>query len=123
MTDLAGNSPPSAGPTVPLGICSGEIGDLVFERHGQANIVQPIEQPMLIESIDLEGIAGLIRTGQALGVQVDGDLGARTFAQLPAQGRAMLTRKLDRQHAILDTIVVVDVAKTWRDHRADAVGG
>ena len=74
------------------GISSRKLGDSLVVRLCQADVIQAIEQAMLVERVDLEGVAGLIRPGQCLRFKINRDFGTWSIAQLLAQRRAILFR-------------------------------
>ena len=76
---------------------------------------------MFVEGVDLKGLSRLIRPGQALRVEVDGNLRARILTQLTAQSLAVRRGEPDWQNTILNAVAVMDVAETWGDNRTHAV--
>src|SRR3546814_618870 len=99
-----------------------EIGDGGVVLEGELDVVEPVQEAVLREFVDLEGILLAVRPGDGLRREIDGDLRARPLVDLPAQLVAVGLRQAYRQHAVLQLVVVVDVAEARRDDRADAEG-
>ncbi len=88
--------------------------------QSQADGVQPVEQAVTAEFVDLE--AETERTGPHLiGLQVHFDLDARLGGDQLEQGVDLLLLQPYRHHAVVDGVAVEDVGKAWGDHGLEAV--
>src|SRR5580700_2572583 len=85
-----------------------------------ADVVQPVEQRVFSERIDIEVDFLAVRPDDDLAGKVDGD--PRVAAELGIVDKlvAHRARQADRQDAILGTVVVEDVAEARSDHATDA---
>mmetsp|Transcript_63643 Transcript_63643/g.164250 ORF Transcript_63643/g.164250 Transcript_63643/m.164250 type:complete len:413 (+) Transcript_63643:202-1440(+) len=95
-----------------------ECSDQVDFLHGQADIIQAVDEAMLLERINLERDGSTIRTGDLLRGEIDLDLlmRLRVRHELPdislGQG--------DGQHAILEAVAEEDVGEAGRNQTPDA---
>src|SRR5262249_15568816 len=93
---------------------------LVAERH--RDLVLSTEQTVAPEGIDGEGVARPVRPREDLGLEVDGHRGARPLVQIGAQRRGQLSRHDDRQRAVLEAVLVEDVAEARADEAPEPGG-
>src|SRR6266478_6455491 len=97
-----------------------EALDLVLLDHGEPDVVEPVEQAMLAIRIDLEPHPASVRTPDLLLLQVDGQGRICPPLGIVEQLLEIVRRYLDRQDAVLEAIVVEDVAERGRDHATNA---
>src|SRR6185369_6533332 len=97
-----------------------EALDLVLLDHRQADVVEAVEQAMLAVGVDLELDHAAVGAPDLLLLQVDRQRGIGAALGIVEQLLQVLGRDLDRQHAVLETVVVENVAERGRDHAADA---
>mmetsp|Transcript_32816 Transcript_32816/g.72495 ORF Transcript_32816/g.72495 Transcript_32816/m.72495 type:complete len:236 (-) Transcript_32816:1871-2578(-) len=95
-----------------------KLGNLVTLLHGQADVVQPVEQAVLAEGVNVKAVHGATLAGDGLGGQINVQLlpGITVLHQLVNLGAG----QLDGQHAVLEAVVVKDVGKARRDDTLDA---
>src|SRR3954451_14926305 len=86
-----------------------EAFDLVLLDHGQADIVETVEQAMLAVRIDFERDHAAVRPPDLLLLQVDRQRGIGAALGVVEQLLQILRRYLDRQHAVLEAVIVEDV--------------
>src|ERR1700722_8903383 len=110
------NSEPGA-----LGLCLGLVAvDRALLFHGEADIVEPVHQAVLAEGIDLEFYGAAIGSADFLAGQIDRQRRVGTAFGIVEQFVEVVLGDADRQNAVLETVVVEDVAERGRDHAADA---
>src|SRR5262245_18387035 len=97
-----------------------EAVDLRRLLHGQADIVEAVEQAVLAMRVDLELDHAAVGAADLLLREVDRQRGNRAAVDVVEQLFQVLRRYLDRQDAVLEAVVVEDVAELGRDHAADA---
>src|SRR5262249_31285477 len=97
-----------------------EAFDLVLLDHGKADIVEAVEQTVLAMRIDVELHHAAIGTSDLLLLQVDRQRRIGAALGVVEQLLQILRLDLDRQHAVLEAVVVEDVAERGRDHATDA---
>src|SRR4029077_10626240 len=95
-----------------------EALDLVLLDHGQADIVETVEQAMLAVRIDVELDHAAVRPPDLLLLQIDRQRGIGAALGVVKQLLQILRRHLHRQHAVLEAVVVEDVAERGRNHAA-----
>src|SRR5690349_9044088 len=101
-----------------------ERADLVGVPQRQADLVQPVEQAMLAEWLDIEGermraVGGCDR----LPLEIDGQRKAGRGEAGMEQAVHVALGEHDRQQAVLEAIVEEDVGERRRDERAKAIVG
>src|SRR5229473_5513296 len=96
-----------------------EGGDVGIVAERERDLVEPLEQALLAESIDFEAVHVARERGHFLAVEIDAHMRARLLRQLGLQGGYLLGRQHDRQQPVLEAIVEENVAKTRRDHGAE----
>src|SRR5690606_8804775 len=108
-------------PGVVLLVLALEGADRLGILQSQADIVQAVEQAVLAEGIDFEGVLLAVRTGNALRSQIDGQLVTLGGFGLLEQLVDLILFQYDRQQAVLEAVVVEDVGKARRDDGAEAI--
>src|SRR3954468_12820236 len=88
--------------------------------HGQADIVEAVHQAVLAERIDLELDRAAIGAADFLGAEVDAERRVGAALGVIEQLVEVGLRDSDRQDAVLEAVVVEDVAERGRDHAANA---
>jgi hypothetical protein len=83
-------------------------------------VVEAVEQAVLLERVDLEGDRAAVRPGDLLFRQVDRQRGVGAALGVVHQLLEVFLGDLDRQDAVLEAVVVEDVAELGRDDAADA---
>src|SRR5207237_9345555 len=95
--------------------------DLAHLLLGQTDIVEPVQEAVLAECIDLEAYLLAVRPSDRLGFQLDRHHCVGAFPSVFHQLVDDLLGESDRQDAVLEAIIVEDVGKARRDDAADAV--
>ena len=108
--------PGSAFASIPL-VATDGFGVL----KGQPDLVQALDEHPLPERVDIEGMFRAVRSTDDLGGQIDLELEAPCGTV--EESVHNLGRQSDRQHPVLETVVVKDVGKVRRNHGAKAVFG
>ena len=85
-----------------------------------ADVVQPVQQRVLAERVDVEVDFLAVRPDHHLALEIDGDARVAAEFRIVDQRIADRARQADRQQAVLEAVVVEDVAERWRDDAADA---
>src|SRR5579872_783547 len=75
---------------------------------------------MLAERIDLEFHRAAVRTADFLVGEIDGERRIRSAISVVEQLVEIFLGNADRQNAVLEAVVIEDVAERGRDHAADA---
>src|SRR5262245_62105664 len=83
--------------------------DLVLLDHRQADVVEAVEQAVLAERIDLELHLAAVRPADFLRLEIDGERRVGAALGIVEQLLQILRRNLDRQNAVLETVVVENV--------------
>src|SRR5260370_24237651 len=104
-----------------LGLAALEGGDVGIVAEREGDLVEPLEQALLAESIDFEAVHVARGRGQFLAIEIDGQVRARLLRKLGPQAGRLLGRQRDRQQSVLEAIVEEDVAEARPDHGAEAV--
>src|ERR1700728_1543083 len=83
----------------------------VLKRH--PDVVEPFEQAHAVGGRNFKSNVGTARPADALGFEVDGER-SRAIDGNDARDESVcgVRRKHDRQHAILQTVLAIDVSKT-----------
>src|SRR6266851_616504 len=97
-----------------------EVVDLRLLLHGQADIVEAIQQAMLAEGVDREMHGAAVGSLDLLLLEVDLDDGIGAAARIVHQLGDDLLWHPDRQDAVLEAVVVEDVGEILGDDAADA---
>src|SRR4051794_13300881 len=90
-------------------------GVAVFERD--VDVVDAAHQAILAQRADVETVSVPVRRDYRLVRQIDGDLGAGLFAQLPPEIMDHRFRQRDRDDAVLDAVPLEDLAEAHADQR------
>src|SRR5262245_8683370 len=85
-----------------------EAGDLVLLDHREADVVETVEQAMLAVRIDLELDHAAVGAADLLLLEIDRQRRVGAAAGVVEQLLEILRRHLDRQHAVLEAVVVED---------------
>src|SRR4029078_9165810 len=93
-------------------------GGLLF--HGETDVVEPVQQAMLAEWIDVELDAAAVGTANLLRLEIDRERGVGAALGIVQQLLEIIRRDADRQDAVLEAVVVEDVGEARRDDAADA---
>ena len=94
--------------------------DLVGLQLGQADIVEPVEHAVFAVGVDLELDRAAIRPLDFLLFQIDRQSRIGAALGVVEQFFEVFRRDADRQHAILEAVIVENIAERGRDHAADA---
>src|SRR5690606_19874667 len=100
-----------------------ELADGVAREQGQADLVEPVEQALLAEGVDLEAIHLAVRFDHRLLGQVDAQPVAWRGVHLGEQAVNGRLVEHDRQQAVLEAVAVEDLGEARRDDRTDAPVG
>src|SRR6185503_5745043 len=99
-----------------------EGADLVRMAQREADLVEPVEQAVLAERSDVEAEALRAVEGRhALPLEVDPQPEAGERNRIVEQLVDFGFRQRDRQEAVLQRVVLEDLAERGRDHGAEAV--
>src|SRR5260370_35694491 len=104
-----------------LGLAALEGGDVGIVAERERDLVEPLEQAVLAESIDFEAVHVARGRGQFLAIAIDGEVRARLLRKPGLQGSHLRGRQHDRQQPVLEAIVEENVAEARRDDGAKAV--
>ena len=85
-----------------------------------ADVVEAVQQRVLAERVDVEVDLLAVRADHDLAFEVDGDARVAAEFRIVDQCVADRARQADRQQAVLEAVVVEDVAERGRDDAADA---
>ena len=98
-----------------------KIPDLIGMLQGEGDIIQPLQQAALAERIYLKGQPITRRGDHALLRQID--LQPIAFVGLALGKQPIHHRRIlyQRQHAVLEAVVVKNIGKRWRNHTTKAV--
>src|SRR5207245_1911470 len=99
-----------------------ELANLVLEAQGQPDLVPAGQEHLLAKRVDLESVPGAIGRRRALRLESDRERGAGLVVELAPELRDDVGRQDHRQQAVLEAVLMEDVAEARRDHRAHAVG-
>ena len=88
-----------------------EGGDGVLLLEGEADVVEPVQQAVLAEGIDLEGDRAAVGAGDHLALEIDGQHRVRAARGVVEQLVDLLLRQGDRQDAVLEAVVEEDVGE------------
>src|SRR5208282_3714282 len=97
-----------------------EALDLVALDHGQADVVETVEQTVLAVCVDLELHDAAVGSADFLLREIDRECGVGAALGIVEQLLQDLRRDLHRQNAVLETVVVKNIAERGRDHARDA---
>ena len=97
-----------------------ETVDVIGLFEGEPDIVEPVEQAVLAEGIDIEADRAAVGTADLLIRQVDGDGGVGAALGVVLQLLQVVGADDDRQNAVLEAVVVENVGEGRRDDAADA---
>src|SRR5581483_304632 len=97
-----------------------EAVDELALLEGEADILEPVQQAMLAESVDLELHAAAIGAGDLLLLEVDREDRVGAARSVVHQLVENVLGDLDRQNAVLEAVVVEDVGEAGGDDAADA---
>ena len=87
--------------------------------QGQADVVEPFDEALLAEGIDLELDDPAVGTADFLRRKIDGDRRIGAALGVVVQLGEILARDLDWQDAVLEAIVIEDIGEVGRDNAAD----
>src|SRR3954469_143436 len=98
-----------------------EAVDLGLLLLGQPDVVEAVQHAVLAVRVDIELHHAAVGPADLLLLQVDRQRRVGAALGVVEQFLQILGADLDRQHAVLEAVVVEDVAELGRDHAADAV--
>src|SRR5690606_37525541 len=110
---------PSLCPGTQFGALGLECVDAASLFHGQADIVETVEQAMALEIVEIEGNRAAIGTVNFLGFEIDGEGCIGAARSVVHQLVQLFLSDLDRQDAVLEAVIVEDVGERGRDDAAD----
>src|ERR1700745_1483235 len=90
-------------------------------REREVELVDAAQEAFLAEGVDVEGMARTVRADHRLRREIDLHARAQLRFEGAAQRRRRLDRKGDRQEAVLEAVLVEDVAEARRDDGAETV--
>src|SRR5260370_14699876 len=88
--------------------------------HGEADVVEPVQQAVLAERIDLELHRAAVGAADLLLGEIDAQRRIGAALGIVEQFVEVVLGEADRQNAVLDTIIVEDVAVRGRYHAVAA---
>src|SRR4051794_18362841 len=91
-----------------LGLVAVDRG-LLF--HGEADVVEPVDQAMLAERVDLEFHRAAVRPADLLGCEIDAQRGIGAALGVVEQLVEIVLADADRQDAVLEAVVVENIAE------------
>src|SRR5436190_14291019 len=94
--------------------------DLVLLDHRQADVVEAVEQAVLAEGIDFELHYAAVRPANFLPLEIDRERRVGAALGIIEQLLEIVRRNLDRQNAVLETVIVENITERGRDHGTDA---
>src|SRR5580704_8763772 len=94
--------------------------DLAGLEIGHADVVEAFEQAFLAVRFDVELDHAAVGAADFLLLEIDGERRVGAALGIVEQFLQILRRHLDRQHAVLEAVVVENVAERGRDHAGDA---
>src|SRR6266849_10536042 len=97
-----------------------EARDLVFLHQGEPDVIEAVQQAVLTVRIDFEPDHAAVGTAYLLLFEVDGEARIGAAVGIIEQLFQILTRDLDGEDAVLETIVVEDIAERGRNDAGDA---
>src|SRR6266849_4574020 len=97
-----------------------EARDLVFLHQGEPDVIEAVQQAVLTVRIDFEPDHAAVGTAYLLLFEVDGEARIGAALGIVEQLFQIFRGHLDGQHAVLETIVVEDVAERGRNYAGDA---
>src|SRR5690606_15768164 len=100
-----------------------ELADGVALEQCQADLVEPLEQALFSEGVDLEAIHLDVRLAHRLLGQVDAQPVARRGVHLGEQAVDGRLVEHDRQQTVLEAVAIEDLGEARRDDRSDAPVG
>src|SRR5262249_14451134 len=103
--------------------CAGlflEARDLVFLDKRESDVIEAVEQAVLAVRIDFKSDHAAIGPAYFLLFEVDGEARIGAALGIVEQLLQILRADLDRQKAILEAIIVENVAERGRYHAGDA---
>jgi hypothetical protein len=100
-----------------------EGGDFVGVLKRQCDVIEAVQQAMAAEGLDLEGAIEPVVVAQPAGLEVGGQLVSGILCRAREQLVHCRIVQPDREHAVLEAVVVEDVGETRRDEHAKSVVG
>src|SRR3984893_7559840 len=94
--------------------------DLAGFEIGHADVVEAFEQAFLAVRVDVEFHYAAVGAADFLFLQVDAERRIGAALGVVEQLFQVFRRHLDRQHAVLEAVVVENVPERGRDHAGDA---
>src|SRR5262245_26176092 len=88
--------------------------------HGEPDVIQSVEQAALAMRIDVELHHAAVRSADLLVFEIDGERRIGAALRIIEQLVEILGRDPDGQNAVLEAVVVENVAELGGDHAADA---
>src|SRR6185437_1567703 len=88
--------------------------------HGETDVVEAVQQAVLAEGVDLEFHRAAVRPANFLIGQIDRQRRIGAALGVVEQFVEVVLADADRQNAVLEAVIVEDVAEGGRDHAADA---
>src|SRR6266571_1220777 len=103
------------------GLCLGLIGvDRGLLLHGEADVVETVHQAVLAVRVDLEFHGAAVGPANFLLAEIDAQRRIGAAFGIVEQFVEVVLGDADRQNAVLEAVVVEDIAKRGRDHATDA---
>src|ERR1700688_2541600 len=100
-----------------------ELGDSCIMLEREANFVQPLQQNMLAEFIDLKVIAETSRVGDRLRRQIDSQGITLLILRAPEKFIDLRFRKSHRKNSVHETVAVENIGIARRDQNSKAIVG
>ena len=97
-----------------------EVRDLILLGEREADIVKPVQQAMLAMRVDVKADDAPVRPLNFLALEIDGQPRIGPAFGILEKFFKLVGRHPDRQHSVLEAVVVEDVAEGRRDHASDA---
>src|SRR5437899_2015007 len=109
-------------PYTAAGVAGLEGADLGLVAERQRDLVLTRQQHLLAKRIDVEAVHRTVGRRDGLGLEIDGDRCSRSRVELAPQRRHGRGGKDDREQAVLEAVLMEDVAETGRDDGTDPEG-
>src|SRR5262245_57300407 len=96
-------------------------GNLRFVLQGEADLIEPLQQALLAERVNVEMKAGARRGSHRLRRQINGEPVAGPGFHFFEQLGNFFGLQHDREHTVLEAVVKKDVGKARGDEAAESV--